>query len=319
MDDKIIRTEVMENDDKTVKLQVMVKDDDKLIRHQVMGIGGDIPAVIEPLSVTENGTYTAPEGVDGYDPVTVNVPSVAPVIQPLSVTANGTYTAPEGVDGYSPITVNVPAVMPEKTTISEFDFTSNTPYYDTARGIDSTTWFSGLTLDSGVGLRITSYTTQSRTPTYLNFGQYYHIELGIGYLDQDSYDANTYNTNALFGMMLNSGAIELFFEKDVSKWAIKSTATKVYLDDQVYNTPTHFDGKKIHIYYGCYLNNGVLTKHENYCHVYFEGVELGNALIVGNTNDYIPNCRLGGRKYPIYAMVGARYTSLKTEQFYNLI
>lgn len=31
----------------------------------------------------------------------------APVIEALSVTANGTYTAPSGVDGYSPITVNV--------------------------------------------------------------------------------------------------------------------------------------------------------------------------------------------------------------------
>lgn len=31
--------------------------------------------VLEELSVTENGTYTAPEGVDGYSPVTVNVPS----------------------------------------------------------------------------------------------------------------------------------------------------------------------------------------------------------------------------------------------------
>ena len=30
-----------------------------------------------------------------------------PVIQPLSVTENGTYTAPEGVDGYSPVTVDV--------------------------------------------------------------------------------------------------------------------------------------------------------------------------------------------------------------------
>lgn len=282
--------------------------------------GGPAPEpVIESLSVTENGTYTVPEGVDGYNPVTVNVSDVPAVIESLSITENGTYTAPSGVDGYSPITVNVPAVMPEKTTISEFDFTSNTPYYDTARQIDSTTWFAGLTLDAGVGLRITSYTTQSRTPTYLNFGQYYHIELGIGNLDQDSYSANTYNTNALFGMMLNSGAIELFFEKDVSKWAIKSTASKLYLDDTIYNTPTHFDGKTIHIYYGCYLNNGVLTKHDNYCHVYFEGVELGNAQIVGNTNDYIPNCRLGGRKYPIYAMVGARFTSLKTEQFYNLV
>lgn len=279
--------------------------------------GGPAPEPIDlqSITITENGTTEAPDGV-AYNEITVNVPQTT--LESITITENGTTTAPSG-KAYNEITVNVPAVMPEKTTISQFDFTSNTPYYDTAREIDSTTWFAGLTLDSGVGLRITSYTTQSRTPTYLNFGQYYHIELGIGNLDQDSYDANTYNTNALFGMMLNSGAIELFFEKDVNKWAIKSTASKVYLDDTIYNTPTHFDGKKIDIYYGCYLNNGVLTKHDNYCHVYFEGAELGNAQIVGNTNDYIPNCRLGGRKYPIYAMVGARFTSLKTEQFYNLV
>ena len=30
-----------------------------------------------------------------------------PVIQPLEVTTNGTYTAPAGVDGYNPVTVNV--------------------------------------------------------------------------------------------------------------------------------------------------------------------------------------------------------------------
>ena len=35
--------------------------------------GGDIPAVIQALTVTENGTYEAPEGVDGYGPVVVNV------------------------------------------------------------------------------------------------------------------------------------------------------------------------------------------------------------------------------------------------------
>lgn len=32
----------------------------------------------------------------------------APVINPLSVTANGTYNAPSGVDGYAPVTVSVP-------------------------------------------------------------------------------------------------------------------------------------------------------------------------------------------------------------------
>ena len=36
----------------------------------------EIPLVIEALSVSENGVYTAPEGVDGYSPVTVDIPTV---------------------------------------------------------------------------------------------------------------------------------------------------------------------------------------------------------------------------------------------------
>ena len=58
--------------------------------------GGDTPAnpIIEPLSVTENGTYTAHNGVDGYSPVTVNVPVPDGYIKPsgeLEVTENGIF------------------------------------------------------------------------------------------------------------------------------------------------------------------------------------------------------------------------------------
>lgn len=69
--------------------------------------GGTVP-VIQPLNVTENATYTAPTGVDGYSPIVVNVPSKEPATEELSVTANGTYTPGNGVDGYSKVTVNVP-------------------------------------------------------------------------------------------------------------------------------------------------------------------------------------------------------------------
>ena len=59
----------------------------------------------EPLSVTENGTYTAPEG-KSYSPVTVAVPEIELI--PLMVDTNPYMAyAPEG-KGYSPVTVNIP-------------------------------------------------------------------------------------------------------------------------------------------------------------------------------------------------------------------
>ena len=46
---------------------------EEIFLSQISGGGGSAPAVIEPLSVTANGTYNPPEGVDGYSPVTVSV------------------------------------------------------------------------------------------------------------------------------------------------------------------------------------------------------------------------------------------------------
>lgn len=69
----------------------------------ISGIGGE-SSVIAPLEITENGTYTAPEGVDGYNPVTVNV---EPVLQEKTITENGEYTPDEGFDGLSKVTVEV--------------------------------------------------------------------------------------------------------------------------------------------------------------------------------------------------------------------
>ena len=62
------------------------------------------PSSILPLSIAENGTYTAPAGVDGYNPIVVEVD---PVLQDKTITENGEYTADSGFDGLGKVTVEV--------------------------------------------------------------------------------------------------------------------------------------------------------------------------------------------------------------------
>ena len=49
---------------------------------KIRGIEVGSDPVVQSLVITENGTYTAPDGVDGYSPITVNV----------SASSDGTYT-----------------------------------------------------------------------------------------------------------------------------------------------------------------------------------------------------------------------------------
>lgn len=93
--------------------------------------------VIRSLSVTQNGTYTPPSGVDGYSPVTVNVDdryddgyadgesAVKAKIQSKTITENGVYyAANDGLDGFDPINVQVPSSggykIPSSMSADEF-------------------------------------------------------------------------------------------------------------------------------------------------------------------------------------------------------
>lgn len=79
-------------------------------------------ANIQPLTVTENKEYNAADyGCDGFNPVTGNVPSAA-VVESITITANGTYTAPSGIDGYNPVIVSVsdPRIDDIKKYIKDF-------------------------------------------------------------------------------------------------------------------------------------------------------------------------------------------------------
>ena len=62
---------------------------------------------LETLEVTENGTYTPSEGVDGFNNVVVEVPTPEITLQDKTITENGTYTADEGFDGLGSVLVNI--------------------------------------------------------------------------------------------------------------------------------------------------------------------------------------------------------------------
>ena len=85
------------------------------------------------LIASENGVFVPPEGVDGFNQVTVNVPAVTPVLESLSVTQNGVYTPPTGVDGFNQVTVNVQGTSFVEDTYSQL----LTNYFDTEVNINA--------------------------------------------------------------------------------------------------------------------------------------------------------------------------------------
>ena len=58
-----------------------------------------------------SGTILLTEMPDKIRSIKTGGTTTKPVIRSLSITSNGTYNAPTGVDGYNPITVNVPQTI----------------------------------------------------------------------------------------------------------------------------------------------------------------------------------------------------------------
>ena len=83
----------------------------------VVNVPKEKPEETRSVRYTQNGTNIitpSPGKVMKEIDVQVAVPDIPPVIRYLSVNKNGVYTAPSGIDGYSPISVNCPVAKQEE-------------------------------------------------------------------------------------------------------------------------------------------------------------------------------------------------------------
>lgn len=158
---------------------------------------GEGNPVIEPLNVTQNGVYTTPVGVNGFSPVSVNVPDLPPVLQSKEVTQNGEYTPDSGYDGLSKVTVNVPAPeikLQEKTITENGEYTADAGFDGLGKVLVEVAGSGGGSLPAGVYLASSPVVSPTlfRQKRFMYNGDLY---IGSGSVVGDGYLKTIYKWN----------------------------------------------------------------------------------------------------------------------------
>lgn len=238
------------------------------------------------------------------------------VIDPLNITANGTYTATGNVDGYSPITVNVP---PTKVLISEFDFKSKTPWTDLVKHGNLGALMHYGTTTQGVGLEFKTRGQRVRTGTIFDFDAIYEMEVKFGTFNKET-PPNTANNFLLCFSRNNYGAMLCFknynSETGLGDWWIHDqTNNNIYLDDV--HDPYFFENKTLKILFGAKLVDGELVRDFNKIYYYIDDVQLNTngATVAGDVDNSIGVVHLGDRQSATFQ--GAVYESFKAWQYFD--
>lgn len=317
----------------------------ELLKDRILNGGSGSEAIIQSLSIQANGTYTAPADVDGYNPITVNVPQKEPNIQNLSITTNGTYTAPSGTDGYSPVVVDV---QPDLENIT---ITANGTYSHTGKdGYDQVVVNvpqQGLTelvvptleylnykgslyslIDGGLKtIKLitggSAYGMFNMTDD-INYGQFDSELGGLTITSNGEYNCNITNMNLAFSNSSGTKELPTFDSsiiisnsEDISyRQAFYSCSSLRHIPEGIFPTQqgssNDYGGRREtrKLFYGCYKLREIPSL------IYFNGIKSNN----GSNSFYYQcfyNCRLLDEIVDIPVFVNSHTDQCFSDMLYN--
>lgn len=207
--------------------------------------------------------------------------------------------------------------IPMKIKISEFDFTSNTPWNDLVKNVRLGTLMHYGTATQGVGLEFKSTGQRVRTGTIFDFCGIYEMEVKFGTFNKEN-APNTGN-NFLLCFSRNNYTAMLCFKNYDSEtgqgdwWIHDQTSNNIYLDD--IHDPYYFENKTLTVLCGAKIVDGEIVKDTNKIYYYVNGVQLNSngAILPGDVDNSVGIVHLGDRSSATFK--GAVFEGFKIYQY----
>lgn len=273
--------------------------------------GTDIPNIA--VETSDSSIPRKPilvEGGPAPEPITVTA---------LSVTENGTYPAPEG-SAYSPVTVNVDKSKPDEIELVDFDY-KNYSLLDKIRNFSIPNQNVQNLQTTADGIKFGGTNSSCNIAFIPNTNSFYEIKIKFGTNSETEFA----QYNAILKLNRTDNHFTVTYCRDVKiadnptgTWRISDSGGGAIYLAVGYGDPHYFDGKELKIEYGYYYDNGVFTLNLNKYSLSINGeyihISNGAFFISGSSANANPVILLGGGSA---VMKGIIVESVKIKQLFK--